>query len=65
MAIYGSDKEMATVVAKEILLGLIANGKNYLLSKGSDPQGGTDLAAHLGDCFETLLKKIKQAIKEY
>lgn len=59
-----SHQEAAVTVAKEIMLGLIANGKNYLLNKDNEPIGGTELSAHVGDCFEALLKKVMHAVQE-
>lgn len=59
-----SHHEAAVNTAKELMLGLIADGKNYLLNKGGQPVGGTELADHVGDCFEALLKKVMHAIKE-
>jgi hypothetical protein len=58
-----SHQEAAANAAKEIMLGLIASGKSLLLVKGGKSPEGTDLAAHVGDCFEALLKKVKNALQ--
>jgi hypothetical protein len=61
-----SHQEAAVIVAKEIMLGLIAREERSLLLKGPDNQSlrGIELAAHIGDCYEALLKKVMHAVKE-
>lgn len=61
-----SHEEAATVITKEIFLKLMENQSTY--SKPgtgvSPPIKGTDLATHVGECFEALLKKVMHAVKE-
>ncbi len=59
-----SHHEVAVIAAKEIMLGLIAKGENYLLKQGGQLVGGIELATHVGDCFEALFKKVKHAVQE-
>ena len=62
-----SHREAAINVTKEIMLGLIARDERSLLVKGPNSQlipHGIELAAHIGDCYEALLKKVMNAVKE-